>query len=342
MSPKAQKLAAAAPPQALLDAGNLLNWDDDSDDDRSEFSDSDDESKPFSLSKINGNMVSQMKDASSQVKGALKLERETPPKIKSNKLTGCNSQTNSVLQSRNDSLTIPRQNTGFVMIPEQNISITVKSTKTIQEQIENMHGKLQKANLHLFDDRVYIAHENDEAKKLLKLNTGKNPIIKKIAPVMAGVLKLFDVELSAFRAIFNVFMWRDPMLSFWVTFAVFCLMVIFTVFPWRKFFFVVGLFGFGPQNWFLERRRASKKAMHLQKEDDKKDSPAEKSTTFLEVADATNSRKLKNLSQSPLLLRNNTMMKPDGKNREIIMPSVPFRHNRFYDWPPDPALTTIK
>ena len=352
MSLKSQKLAAAAP-QALLDAVNVLDWDDDCDDDKSEFSDSDDEAKHFSLSKINGNIVrgtvSQMKDASSQVKGALKRERETLPKIKSSGLTSYdNNRRKNTHKTRNNSILVPWQNTDTtmipeVMIPEQNISITVKSTKTIKDQIDNMHGKLQKANLHLFDDRVYIADENDEAEKLLKLNTGNNPIVRKIAPIMAGVMKLFDIELSAFRAIFNVFMWKDPMLSFWFTFAVFCLMVIFLFIPWRKLFFLIGLVGFGPQNWFLERRRASMKAMHWLEEDDKQGRrSSEKSTTSFEGEDAMNNRQVKNLSQSPLLLRNNTIIKPDGKNRAIIVPSVPFRHNRFYDWPPDPALTTIK
>lgn len=50
----------------------------------------------------------------------------------------------------------------------------------------------------------------------------------------------------------------------------------------------------------------------------------------------------RDLAESPLLFRNNIKMKPDGRHREVIVPSVPFRYNRFYDWPPDPASTTIK
>ena len=42
------------------------------------------------------------------------------------------------------------------------------------------------------------------------------------------------------------------------------------------------------------------------------------------------------LSTSPLLIRNNKTHLPDGRKREVIVPSVPFRYNRFYDWPPDP------
>ena len=219
--------------------------------------------------------------------------------------------------------------TKIPVIPEQDMGVKTKSSSTFIGQIQKMHTKASKATLHLFDDRVFVVDDKAEAEKLLHINTTKNPIAKKMFPIMGEFIKLTNIGLSAFRAVFNVLMWKDPFLSFWVTLFVFCLMVLLLVFPWRYFFFVVGLVGLGPQNYFLvdwfeakciaKQKRKAKTKLSLESQDSQHD-----------------------LAGSPLLHRNNIQVKPDGRHREIIVPSVPFRYNRFYDWPPDPASTSIK
>jgi len=214
------------------------------------------------------------------------------------------------------------------VIPEQNMGVKTKFSSTILGSIEKMHAKASKASLHLFDDRVFVVDDKAEAEKLLHINTTNNPIAKKMNPIMGAFLKLIDIEICAFRALFNVIMWKDPLLSFWVTLFVFTLMVVLLVFPWRLFFFVIGLVGVGPQNYFLADWFEAKLAAKQQKK--KKRSNSYSMGSY------------RDLAESPLLFRNNAHVKPDGRHREIIVPSVAFRYNRFYDWPPDPATTTIR
>ena len=216
-------------------------------------------------------------------------------------------------------------------LPEQNIKAKkgAKKSKPIQEEISELHDKAKKATLNLFDDRVFMVY-GDDGEKTLKLYDSMNPVVKLVNPLLGGVFKIVDTNLNAFRAIFNILMWKDPALSFWATLSAIFFMYVLFLIPWRIFFCVGGIVAVGPQNYFLadwfEKRQAAKK---------KKKAEKEKAASL-----PTRSRPV-DLSASPLLMRNNIQMKPDGKSREIIVPSVPLRYNRFYDWPPDPSTTVI-
>ena len=247
---------------------------------------------------------------------------------------------------------------------DQNVSNNASGGTTIKQQLNKWHTKAQKHTLHLFDDRVFIAEERAEAKKALQMNATKNPVAKKLNPLLATVMNIFECEVSAFRAIFNIFLWKDPMLSFCFLMMIFCIMLVLLVFPWRIFFFFVGLLGFGPQNYFSQTclldvytRRKQRKTLKTINHDRASESDAkgnimvEQSTGGVQCRNKISSiapllRKTSRnsptsphmniLSDSPLLIRNNTQMKPDGRLREVIVPSVPFMYHRFYDWPPDP------
>ena len=62
-------------------------------------------------------------------------------------------------------------------LPNQNVTHT-SERKSLGTEIKKIHYKVQRANFHLFDDRVFIAEDRTEAKKQLKFNTTKNPIQK--------------------------------------------------------------------------------------------------------------------------------------------------------------------
>jgi len=241
------------------------------------------------------------------------------------------------------------------MLPNQNVSVQVASTITMKQQLKKWHRKAQKSSLHLFDDRVFIADDRIEAKKLLRMNNTKNPVSKKINPLLAIIIKIFECEVNTFRAFYNIAMWNDPMLSFWALLIIFCLMIILFFFPWRVFFFLVGILGLGPQNYFPQTRIMDwfgRKSMTANR----------RLTFFANPRPHTKRRTLHSLLRkgtnesdaldsiegygtllnSPLLMRNNTLYKPDDERREVIVPSVPFRYNRFYDWPPDPNTVKVR
>jgi len=147
-------------------------------------------------------------------------------------------------------------------------------------------------------------------------------------------MKIFEIQLFAVRATFNVFTWKDPMLSFWFSVLVLCLVISLILFPWRLFFFVVGLLGLGPQNYIFVHLKGVKCLSLFKPTPVKRNSDRD---SWMSVA-------ADHVSKSPLLFRNNTHMKSDGKRREVIVPGgdCVFRGNRFYDWPPDPATTSIQ
>merc|ERR1711865_864894 len=153
------------------------------------------------------------------------------------------------------------------------------------------------ANLHLFDDRVFLAEDQEDARKLLSMNKSKNPIRRMMNPMLGGVMKILDIQVSFFRAAFNLCMWKDPMLSFWFLLCALCLMLVLFVFPWRLFFFVAGLLGLGPQNYFVVNSYYAKRATQPRK----KTTPSEGEpdpARRLSVA-------IGDMSDSPLLLRDN-------------------------------------
>mmetsp|Transcript_33231 Transcript_33231/g.71817 ORF Transcript_33231/g.71817 Transcript_33231/m.71817 type:complete len:1016 (-) Transcript_33231:462-3509(-) len=266
------------------------------------------------------------------------------------------SNSSDILDNVDDSIDdeIKKNALAKMRLPNQDVcNAPTSERKSLSTQIQQIHYKVQRANLHLFDDRVFIAEDRAEAKKQLKMNNTKNPISKRINPWLANILKIFEYEVSAFRAMFNILFWKDPILSYWAMMFLCCVMILVLVFPWRRFFFVVGILLLGPQNYFMNIID-----WHRSKMAKKKGGPESlalsKSTRMLNayrdnehgsgqnVHDPPQSRNDDLLSNSPLLLRNNTQQKPDGKLRKVIVPSVPFRYNRFYDWPPDPDSTNIK
>jgi len=234
----------------------------------------------------------------------------------------------------NDSTCPPRLH---LIIPEQDVKAkSAKKKGNMQQDIEKVHLKVSRASLHLFEDRVFQAEDMEEAKKMLSMNNSKNPIRRKFNPVLGGVMKMFEIQLSFVRAVFNVCMWNDPMLSFWISMVIFGLAVVLFIFPWRLFFFVIGFLGLGPQNYFLYDLYLLKRASKSKKTPTKED-PVQERRKSMNTGDS------EDVSRSPLLFRENVWMKPDGKRREVIIPGgdCVFRFNRFYDWPPEPATTKI-
>jgi len=88
----------------------------------------------------------------------------------------------------------------------------------------------------------------DDFDKRLGLRTrSKNPVVGITSSFLGPIMRMFRIFLIATRVVFNVGIWRDPYLSFWVFCFLVALMLILFIFPWRSFMFLTGLVCFGPQ-----------------------------------------------------------------------------------------------
>jgi hypothetical protein len=72
-------------------------------------------------------------------------------------------------------------------------------------------------------------------------------VVSRVAPFVEPIVGSATAFLCLFRALFNIFTWRDPFLSFWVTLLMSVLAAILLVFPWRLVLFAVGVVVVGPQ-----------------------------------------------------------------------------------------------
>ena len=72
-------------------------------------------------------------------------------------------------------------------------------------------------------------------------------IVSKISPYVEPIIGGANSFICLFRCLFNIFTWRDPFLSFWVTVLSIVIAAILFVFPWRIVLFLAGLILVGPQ-----------------------------------------------------------------------------------------------
>jgi hypothetical protein len=74
-----------------------------------------------------------------------------------------------------------------------------------------------------------------------------NPVTEITSSFLGPLMRIFRILCFLVRVLFNVGMWSDPILSFWFLVFLLILMVVLFVFPWRLFFFSLGVHFFGPQ-----------------------------------------------------------------------------------------------
>ena len=141
-------------------------------------------------------------------------------------------------------------------LPEQNAHVSVKSRTALKDDVIRFKLKLHNYTMRLFDDRMFIVDKEDPEfssgkahtlHQVIGTNKYKGPITAKIASYGAPGLESLKVLLSLFRAVFNLFTWRDPILTSIFFFGVVLLLCVLLVFPWRLFFFLVGFGSVGPQ-----------------------------------------------------------------------------------------------
>ena len=235
--------------------------------------------------------------------------------------------------------------------PEQNIDIEGPSTgKKLTDDLADIKDKMHEMSWHLFDDRNYKVHskslyfgDSKKPEKRRKKSVSKsldkllqvgqyshsNPLVSRVGLYVEPIIGSVYSFLCIFRAGFNVVTWRDPMLTFWLSFFGGILCVVLFIFPWRIFLFLFGLFLVGPQNWAIRVLRECGKLPPPKKKEHKHDKPREEP----------------NLKEQPVFqyLRKPQMGEvPLPEIQQVVVPYTPLIYHRFYDWPPEPQYAQVK
>eukprot|EP00591_Stephanopyxis_turris_P003782 CAMPEP_0195526904 /NCGR_PEP_ID=MMETSP0794_2-20130614/28232_1 /TAXON_ID=515487 /ORGANISM="Stephanopyxis turris, Strain CCMP 815" /LENGTH=947 /DNA_ID=CAMNT_0040657693 /DNA_START=380 /DNA_END=3223 /DNA_ORIENTATION=+ len=235
-------------------------------------------------------------------------------------------------------------------VPEQNMDIKVTAKKTFQEMLNNDRAKFHHHTGRLFDDEVFsiprapTTTENEyktmvnSMEKTLGMKSQRNPILGAMDGVATPILLAIRCGLRVFRAVFNLFMWKDPILSFWLLIICICLLVLLIVFPWRPFMFIVGVVLLGPQNWFLTQRekksqKNSGESVSNTNKNDAKKKENNEDPIIAAVGEHSKQFSGHRAQQSSQSYTKNTM--------EVVVPYSPLKQDRFYDWPPEPSLSSV-
>ena len=250
--------------------------------------------------------------------------------------------------------------------PEQNIDIQGPSTgKKLTDDLAEIKDKMHELTWHLFDDQTYVIKNpeslffgestkptkrqtSDPSKKLDKyLHMGQyshsNPFVARVGMYVEPIIGSSYSILCLFRAGFNVVTWRDPMLTFWLSFFCGVLSIILFFFPWRIFLFLVGVLLVGPQNWLVrilrEKGRLPPAPAYTSKRNDDKTGKDESYTDIPtdKPVFTTECRKMGNGPRKPV--------DPSVDPREIHHVVVPYSalcHQRCNDWPPEPQYAQVK
>lgn len=203
----------------------------------------------------------------------------------------------------------------------------VKSVSKFHHRKENPQPKIDSAA-----KKSSVAAKKDEYNKLLgsdKYSHG-NPWISKLGLIVQPIVEIAVEWLCLFRALFNLFSWRDPILSFWVSIICPFVIIILHLFPWRWVMAIVGLALFGPQNWLLRILRERKEDYELDL-----DTIVKKKRLPQEVESCEHPM-FSNYTPNNRPIQQASLGTDASDLRQIVVPcSQLHATQRFYDWPPE-------
>jgi len=241
-------------------------------------------------------------------------------------------------------------------LPEQDALVNVKAKKTLKEDLIHNKNLLHKSTMRMFDDRMFIVNNEDPGhstgeelalNQAIGTNRYKSPIVAKVAEYVAPALEMLKVGLSAWRSVFNLMTWRDPFLTSLFFFGAVLLLCVLLVFPWRLFFFVMGLGAVGPQNWLLRvsGKLPKKKKSPGQEDASKKSENKSKKnkTASREASGPSNNFQFHNhlTTDAGRDVREKISDKSTTSVHRAVIPNSPLISRRFYDWPPNPSLSKV-
>lgn len=185
---------------------------------------------------------------------------------------------------------------------------------------------------------VTIKMTKEENDRLLKIGvySNSNRWVAKLGVIVQPIVEIAYEWIYLFRALFNIFTWQDPILSFWVSIIGPIVAVVLHLFPWRIVLGVVGILFWGPQNWIIrilrERKGVSPPDMDIivKKKKTKADNGVDMMEQDLCFSNDTN-------GNEPYYSTLNTT-----NVKHIAVPYSQLSYNpRFYDWPPEPEYARV-
>lgn len=187
------------------------------------------------------------------------------------------------------------------------------------------------------DDVVVLKMRKDEYDKLLRSGkySSNNVIVSKVAVIVQPMVEIIQLFLSMFRALYNLFMWRDPVLTFWLQLFLLLAIPMMHIIPWRIVLGLSGLIFVGPQNWILRVIREGKSGATVPDFDllVNKKKPEE-----IEV-DNLDAPLFSSYAPDNRPVRDSQLDKSDIK--EVAVPHSQLMHRRCYDWPPEPEYARV-
>jgi hypothetical protein len=173
--------------------------------------------------------------------------------------------------------------------------------------------------------------KKDELDKILAINkySNSNPWINRVAVVIQPIVEMAQAPLLLCRALFNLFTWQDPMLTFWVTFLCPGLALALYLVPYRILFGLLGLYYLGPQNYAIRLYNESRPGYQppdfdkiVKKKKPAKDENYHELQFFSSEAPGNQVIRFKNVDPAQV--------------KQVVVPTNVLKYNRFYDWPPEP------
>ena len=215
-------------------------------------------------------------------------------------------------------------------LPEDNDQDTVKSSKSqrkrmFQRRSIGAEEKKPKQNITPYDKR------QDEYDKILGINkySHPNPWINRVGVIVQPIVEIVQAPLFLCRAIYNIFTWQDPILSFWFAFGGPIVVLVLYWLPYRFIFAIAGITFVGPQNYILRRFREPPDFDKLikKKKTDKDDFYMD--SQFFS-SETRGNQSIKYINVEPKQVR------------QVVVPSSQLKYaNRFYDWPPEPQYARV-
>uniref|UniRef100_A0A7S0C0Z0 Uncharacterized protein n=1 Tax=Proboscia inermis TaxID=420281 RepID=A0A7S0C0Z0_9STRA len=264
--------------------------------------------------------------------------------------------------------------------PEQGEETVQKEKKGLKEDIEEIHDKVQRHTLRMFDDRIYVcrsieddigtaipqstntaspsehsvrsgAHNNAYIQKIKRVAAtkvtkslrmkSKMSINNTISFFFGPLISVLEIFLAMLRSCYNLFAWKDPYLSFWFVLVLVLFRVISEFFPWQIFFGLLGAYLIGPQNYFLRLWRENKSKNVSEGPSAKLKLTTQKVTNYL--AGIKSERSFQGHHRYPdRQPSTETRNNKDHITHEVFVPYSVLRRNRFFDWPPEPTASSVR